>query len=146
MALMEYNKNPISLREGKVIVDGIEVADLVDAKFTFTPEVWTGKVVGEHTDSSRWLGYAVKGTITRRRSTNWLKLVIKKYLKNGATPEIKIQGIMNDKHSDYYAAHKNDTVTLVGVVLTGDLPLTALDSKGEVVDDKIAFNAKDVIL
>ena len=30
-------------------------------------------------------------------------------------------------------------------VLTGDIPLTALDSAGEVVDDAISFNAKDIV-
>ena len=29
MSLMQYNKNPISLREGKVFIDGIEVLDSI---------------------------------------------------------------------------------------------------------------------
>lgn len=142
---MEYNKNPISLREGKVFIDGVEVADSVACTIKFTPDVWTGKQLGERTNSSRWLGYNITGSITRRRSTNWLAEKIKEYRKSGATPEMKIQGIMNDENSDYYAAHGTDTVTCVGCVLTGDLPLTALDSGGEVVDDVIAFNAKDIV-
>ena len=56
-----------------------------------------------------------------------------------------IQGIMNDENSDYYKDNGNDTVTCVGCVLTGDIPLTALDSAGEVVDDAISFNAKDIV-
>lgn len=36
-------------------------------------------------------------------------------------------------------------ITLVGCVLTGDLPLTALDSNGDVVDDVVSFNAKDIV-
>lgn len=142
---MEYNKNPISLREGKVFIDGVEVADSVACTIKFTPDVWTGKQLGERTNSSRWLGYNITGSITRRRSTNWLAEKIKEYRNSGATPEMKIQGIMNDANSDYYAAHGTDTVTCVGCVLTGDLPLTALDSGGEVVDDVIAFNAKDIV-
>lgn len=142
---MEYNKNPISLREGKVFIDGVEVADSVACTIKFTPDVWTGKQLGERTNSSRWLGYNITGSITRRRSTNWLAVKIAEYRKSGATPEMKIQGIMNDENSDYYAAHGTDTVTCVGCVLTGNLPLTALDSGGEVVDDVIAFNAKDIV-
>lgn len=142
---MEYNKNPISLREGKVFIDGVEVLDSVKCEIKFTPDVWTGKQLGERTNSSRWLGYNITGSITRRRSTNWLAEKIKEYRASGATPELKIQGVMNDENSDYYAAHGTDTVTCVGCVLTGDLPLTALDSNGEVVDDVIAFNAKDIV-
>ena len=145
MALMEYNKNPISLREGKVFIDGVEVLDSVNCTINFTPDVWSGKQLGERSNSSRWLGYNITGTITRRRSTNWLESKIKEYLASGATPELKIQGIMNDENSDYHAAHGDNTITCVGCVLTGDLPLTRLDSAGEVVDDQISFNAKDIV-
>ena len=142
---MEYNKHPISLREGKIFIDGIEVADGVNATFKFTPDVWTGRQIGERSPSSRWLGFSITGTITRRRSNNWLKEKIKEYKASGATPEMKIQGINNDENSDYYAAHGTDTVTLVGCVLTGDLQLTVLDSEGQVLDDSINFNAKDLV-
>lgn len=142
---MEYNKNPISLREGKVFIDGVECLDGVNCNFKFTPDIWTGKQIGERSPSSRWLGYTITGTITRRRSNNWLKTKIKEYLASGATPELKIQGINDDANSDYYAAHGSDVVTLVGCVLTGDLPLTALDSEGQVVDDAINFSAKAMV-
>lgn len=142
---MEYNKNPISLREGKVYIDGVECLDGINCTIKFTPDIWSGKQLGERTNSSRWLGYNITGTITRRRSNNWLESKIKEYRKTGATPELKIQGIMNDENSDYFAAHGSNTVTCVGCVLTGDMPLTALDSSGEVVDDAINFNAKDIV-
>lgn len=103
------------------------------------------KAVHERSNSSRWLGFAITGTITRRRSNNWLKTKIKEYAASGATPELTIQGIMNDANSDYYAAHGSDVTTVVGCVLTGDLPLTALDSEGQVVDDAINFNGKDLV-
>lgn len=49
---------------------------------------------------------------------------------------------MEDKNSDYYKTYGTNTVTCVGCVLTGDLPLTMLDSGGQVVEDSISFNAK----
>lgn len=142
---MEYNKSPISLREGKVFIDGVECLDSVKCEIKFTPDVWSGKQLGEKSNSSRWLGYNITGSITRRRSTPWLAEAIKKYQATGQTPEFKIQGIMNDPASDYYAANGSYTVTAVGVVLTGDLPLTALDSSGDIVDDVISFSAKDIV-
>jgi hypothetical protein len=143
--LQEYNKSPISLREGKVFIDGVEVMDSVKCDIHFTPEVWFGKQLGEQTNSSRWLGYAITGSITRRRSTPWLKEIIKKYAATHRTPEFKIQGLMSDTNSDYYQDFGSDTVTAVGCVLTGDLSMTNLDSGGEIVDDVIAFNAKDIV-
>lgn len=142
---MEYNKSPISLREGKVFIDGVEVMDSVKCDIKFTPDVWKGKQLGERSNSSRWLGYNITGSITRRRSTKWLDEIIKEYIKNGATPEMTIQGIMSDENSDYYATNGSYVTTCVGCVLTGDLPLTALDSGGEVVDDAISFNAKSIV-
>ncbi len=142
---MEYNKSPISLREGKVFIDGIECMDSVKCEIKFTPETWSGRQLGERTPSTRWLGYSITGSITRRRSNNWLREKIKEYIASGATPELTIQGIMDDANSDYYAEFGTDTVTAVGCVLTGDLPLTALDSAGEIVDDVIAFSAKDIM-
>ena len=120
---MQYNKNPISLREGHAFIDGVEVLDSVKMTVNFTPETWTGRQLGEKTPSTRWIGAAITGNMTRRRTTNWLKT-----------------------NSDFYAAHGSDVLTCVGCVMTGDLPLTALDAESSgVVDDAIAFNIKDII-
>ena len=73
---MQYNKNPISIREGKVFIDGIEVMDSVACEIKFTPDTWSGKQLGEKTPSTRWLGYSIAGSITRRRSTPWLKEIV----------------------------------------------------------------------
>jgi hypothetical protein len=144
MSLMKYNKNPMSLREGKAFIDGVEVMDNIKFQIKFTPDVWTGRQLGERTPSSRWLGATITGTMTRRRSTPWLKEAIKQYMETKATPEFVIQGIMNDENSDYYADNGAETVTCLGCVLTGDLNLIDLDSSGNVVEDSIAFNIKDI--
>ena len=142
---MEYNQAPISLREGHVYLNGVEIADSIKCEIKFTPDVWSGRQLGELTPSSRWLGYSISGSITRRRSTKWLEGEIQKYKDSHETPEMTIQGIMDDKNSDYYKKCGTNTVTCVGCVLTGDLPLTLLDSGGDVVEDSISFNAKDIL-
>jgi len=143
--MKQYNKNPISLREGKVYIDGVEVMDSVKCEIKFKPDVWQGKQLGERSDSRRWLGFDITGVITRRRSNNFIKNVIKKYKTSGATPQFTIQGVMNDRGSDYYAKYGSDIVTVVGCVLTGEMPLTMLDSAGDVLDDVIRFGAKDIV-
>lgn len=143
---MVYNQSPISLREGHVFIDGVEVADSIKCEIIVTPDVWSGRSLGELTPNSRWLGYKVAGKITRRRSTVWLEEKIKVYQQTHETPEMTIQGIMDDRNSDYYKQYGSNTVTCVGCVLTGDLPLTMLDSGGDVVEDALSFNAKDVII
>ena len=141
-----YNKNPISVREGKVFLDGVEVMDSVAFNVKFTPDTWEGKLLGEKTPSSRWLGYKITGNITRRRSTPWLKEKIAEYIASGVTPEFKFQGINTDTNSDYYRENGSEVVTAVGVVLTGDIDLLKLDTNGDILDDALTFNAKDIIL
>ena len=133
------------MREGDVYRDGVERADGIKCVIKFAPDVWTGRQLGELTPSSRWLGYAITGTINRRRSSKWLEEKIAEYKESHETPEMTIQGIMEDKNSDYYKQYGTNTVTCVGCVLTGDLPLTMLDSGGEVVEDALSFNAKDIL-
>jgi len=142
---MDYNHAPISLREGHIYLDGVEIADSIKCEIKMTPDVWSGRQLGELTPSSRWLGYAVSGLITRRRSSMWLEEKIKEYKDSHETPEMTIQGVMDDKNSDYYKKFGSNIVTCVGCVLTGDLPLTMLDSGGNVVEDSVGFNAKDIV-
>jgi len=142
---MKGKVDPISLVEGKVFIDGYECMDSVEFEITFTPRVWTGRQLGDRTDSSRWLGHSYKGKIKRRRSTDWLKVVIDKYIRTGETPSFTIQGISNDGGSDYFRRHGPEIRTAIGCVFTGDIKLLHLDANGEVLEDDLPFNAKDVV-
>ena len=142
---MEYNRSPIMLTEGKIFIDGVECFDGVQCEIKFTPDVWTGRLLGETTPSSRWKGASITGTVTRRRSTPWLEDVVKKYMNDKVTPEFTIQGIMNDKNSDYYENYGDKTTTVVGCVITGDINLIKIDTNGDAFEDAINFNAKEVM-
>lgn len=143
--LLQYHKNPISLREGKIFINGLAIYDGVKCEIKFTPEVWEGKQLGDRSSSSRWLGYKITGNITRRRTTPWAEDAIQEYIRTGKTPEFVIQGISDDKGSEYYANYGSKTVTVAGVVLTGDISLLSLDAEGQVLDDNIGFNAKTIL-
>lgn len=142
---MDFNTRPISIRQGKIFIDGVEAADSVSATGTFTPDTWSGKQLGDYSNSTRWLGYNITVALSRHRSNPWIKEVIKKYQGNHKTPEITIQGIMNDGDSDFFDKYGNDVCTFVGCVPTGAMPLTALDSNGDIVTDSLTFNARDFI-
>lgn len=142
---MAVNKRRISLREGEVYLDGMKVLESVKLEMNFTPEVNESRVLKEKGLSRRWIGMDVTGTITEYRSTPWLRQAIKKYMDTGATPEFTLQGIQDDKNSDYYDEHGDIMVTALGVVLTGDLPLLNLDSEGDVMQDEIEFGAHDLV-
>ena len=135
------NKSPLSAREGKVYLDGTMVADSCKL---FTPKVWEGKCLGGKGTNRRWIGYDITGTVVEWKTTNMWKKKIQEYLKTGATPEFTIQGISEDKNSDYYDINKGDKVTAVGCVMTGDIPLMDLDTDGDVVKETVKFGAKDL--
>jgi len=140
-----YNERPINIRKGKAFIDGVEIMDSIKCEIRFTPDVWSGKLLGETTDSRRWIGATITGNITRRRSTPFCKEKVMTYIRSGKTPEMTIQGIINDENSDYYEKYGTDVVTCVGCVITGDIPLTSLDSKGQVIEDNVAFGAKNIV-
>lgn len=143
--LARYNKNPISARQGHAFIEGIEVMDGIKFEIKFTPEVGKSRTFNELSSSSRYLGYEITGTITRRRSTNFAQDLVKKYKETGVTPEFTIQGIVDDPGSDYYSDNGTDTVTAVGCVFTGDISLISIDTGGEFVDDVLTFNAKEIL-
>lgn len=141
-----YNKSPIALSEGKIFVEGVAIFYGVKCEIKFTPKVWEGAELGEHTSDSRWMGGKISGSITHRVATPWLKDMIQKYLEDGITPELTITGIMDDKGSDYYREFGSDTVTVLGCVPTGDIMLLALDASSDGVrEDTINFNAKAIV-
>ena len=142
---MGVNKRRISLREGAVYLDGMKILESVKLEMNYTPDVTETRVLKEKGLSRRWVGHDITGTITEYRSTPWVRQAIRRYLDTGATPEFTVQGIQDDRNSDYYESYGDIMVTALGTVLTGDLPLINLDSEGELMQDEIEFGAHDII-
>lgn len=138
------NSSPLSAREGKVYIDGVLVADSCKFKVAFKPDVWSGKQLSEPGTNRRWIGYDIEITIEEWKTTRRYRGMVDKYLKTGATPEFTIQGIQNDKNSDFYAENKSEKVTCVGCVPTGDINLIEMDTDGDVVKESITMGAKRV--
>lgn len=139
------DRDRMSLREGKAFIDGVEILDMLKLELFFSPEVVESRSVGQKGVSRRYIGHDITGSITEFKSTPWIKDIIKRYKSTGETPKFTLQGIQDDKNSDYGRTYGRDKVTVVGVVLTGDLPLLMLDSEGELVQNEIEFGAYDVM-
>lgn len=141
---MGENRKPLSLKEGHIYIDGIEVMDAAKLHIVYTPNVWAGKMLGDKGTNRRWLGRDITGTLDEYRTTPRFNNIVKKYEQDGITPELTIQGIRTDKDSDFYEVSGSESVTLTGVVLTGDINLIDLDTDGDVVKDSISFGAKNM--
>lgn len=142
---MAENMKPVSLAEGHIYINGIEVMDSVKLTIRFVPKVWSGTAVGKRGTNRRWINYDITGTLDEYKTTpRWTQLV-KQYLADGITPELTIQGTRTDKDSDYYAISGSETATVSGAVITGEIPLLDIDTDGEVVKDSIPFGAKNFV-
>ena len=139
------NKRPLSVRDGKVYLDGALVADACKFNAVFTPAVWSGKTLGEKGTNRRWTGYDITGTLDSWKTNNLYREKINEYIKSGDTPEFTLYGVNDDQNSDFFDQNGKDEVTLMGCVLTGDIPLMDLDTDGDVAKISIAFGAKDML-
>ncbi|MDD2979528.1 MAG: phage tail tube protein [Hespellia sp.] len=142
---MAENMKPVSLAEGHVYIDGIEVMDGVKCTFRFVPKVWSGTAIGKKGTNRRWINYDITGTLDEYKTTPRWTALVKKYLADGITPELTIQGTRTDKDSDYYEANGSESGTVTGCVITGEIPLLDIDTDGDVVKDSIAFGAKNFV-
>jgi hypothetical protein len=142
---MAVNKRRVSLREGSLFLNGTKILDAVKCEAVYTPEVAESRGLKEKGLSRRWIGHDITGTITEYSTTPWVHDAIKGYIKSGVTPEFTLQGIQDDKNSDYFDKNGKIKVTLKGVVLTGDLSLLNLDAEGELLQDEIEFGAHDMV-
>ena len=138
------NSSPLSAREGKVYIDGVLVADSCKFLVVFKPDRWSGEQLLEHGTNRRWIGYDIEGQISQWKTTRMYRTMIGKYLKEGITPEMTIQGIQTDKNSDFYLTNKSVKVTCTGCVPTGDINLIDMDTDGDVVKEEITFGAKKI--
>ena len=145
MANERVNTSPLYAREGKVYLDGVLIADRCKFLVVFKPDVWSGKQLSEQGTNRRWIGYDVEVTVEEWKTTKRYRGMINEYLKSGKTPELTLQGIQEDKNSDFYAANKAEEVTCVGCVPTGDITLIDMDTEGDVVKESIKFGAKRVV-
>jgi hypothetical protein len=140
------DRSPMSLREGKVLLNGEEIIDSLSCSINFTPDVQEHKRLGQRGKSRRWIGHDVSGTITKYKSTPRFKQAVSDYMKTGKTPTFTITGIQDDAASDYVQEYGADIVTVLGAVITGDIQLMNLDSEGELVTTELDFGASDVVL
>lgn len=145
MAGERVNRSPLSAREGNVYLDGVLIADACKFLVVFKPTVWSGKQLSERGTNRRWIGYDIEVTVEEWKTTRRYRGMIDEYLKSGKTPELTIQGIQDDKNSDFYDVNKSEKVTCIGCVPTDDINLIDMDTEGDVVKESIKFGAKDLV-
>lgn len=142
---MSENIKPLSLVEGKAYIDGIEVMDAAKMTIQFVPKVANYRIVGKKGTHRRWVGYDITGTLEEYKTTNRYEKIVKEYIANGKTPEFTFQGIRTDQDSDYFETVGSESVTVIGAVITSEIPLLNIDSDGELVKENITFGARDVV-
>lgn len=141
---MGENRHAISLRDGTVTIDGVEVMEASKMTVRFKPEVGSHKSLRDKGTNRRWIGRDIEVVVEEYRSTSWLLAKVKEYEENGTTPELAVQGQREDKDSDYYDEVGIETVTCTGCVITSDIPIFDLDTSGDFVKDSFTMGAKNI--
>lgn len=141
---MGENRHAISLRNGTVTIDNIQVMEASKLQIRYKPEVASYKSLRDKGTNRRWIGRDITGVIEEYRSTSWLLEKVKEYEEKGTTPELTIEGQRADTDSDYYGEVGIETVTVTGCVIDSEIPLMDLDTDGEFVKDSITFGAKNM--
>lgn len=141
---MGENRHAISLRDGTVTIDGVEVMEASKMTVRFKPEVGSYKALRDKGTNRRWIGRDIEVVVEEYRSTPWLLEKVKEYEANGTTPELAVQGQREDKDSDYYDVVGIETVTCTGCVITSDIPIFDLDTGGDFVKDAFTMGAKNI--
>lgn len=134
----------MSAREGRGFVNGKKVTSLLKLNAVFTPEITDKRTVGQKGTSSKVVGYAITGTITQFKATRWLRDAIKQYLTTGIFPQMDIQAVSDDSDSDFHNSFGEERIQLIGVQLTGDLPIIDIDAEGEEIQEEISFSASEI--
>ena len=61
---MGENRKPLSLKEGHIYIDGVEVMDAVKLTIVYTPNVWSGKMLGDKGTNRRGLAEILPEALT----------------------------------------------------------------------------------
>ena len=134
----------MSAREGRGFVNGNRVTSLIKLNAVFTPEITDKRVAGQRGTSAKVIGYAITGTITQFKATRWLRDAIKTYMTTGVFPQMDIQAVMDDADSDFFSTYGEERIQLIGVQLTGDLPVIDIDAEGEEIQEEVTFSAAEI--
>lgn len=136
---------PMALREGKVIIDGEVVMEAVKLDLMVSIATAEYKPIGGRNTNYKIIGYDCSGELTEFKTTPRWKNLFKEYDRSGIFPTLTITGIANDKNSDYFQKHGEDKTTIEGMVIDGDLPLTSIDTDGELNQTTISLKGGKII-
>ena len=137
---MNAKVNPQLKSEGKLFLDGEHCLSAKGINIKATLNNSTSKCLGDKSPSHRNVSYDLASTVTRYKVEPFGKKVILNYIEKGITPEFTIQAMNNDAGSDFFKQFGDDTVTVTGAVLSGDLSLIDLDaSSTDYVEETLNF-------
>lgn len=134
----------MSMKEGRAFVNGEKVTTLTKFNAVFAPEVSKKRVVGQKGFTSKVLGYDITGNIEQFKATRWIRSAIKSYFQTGVFPKFDVQAVMDDPDADFTDAYGEERIQLIGVQLTGDIPLIDVDAEGEEIKEAVSFTAEEV--
>jgi len=138
------NVKRMSAKEGRAFRGSEEITSLIKLEANMALETTSKRVMGQRGMTTKVIGYDITGTITQYKATTWIRDAIKEYTNTGVFPTFDIQAVLDDPDSDFVTSNGAERVQFIGVQMTGDLPLIAMDAEGEEIQEEISFSAAEV--
>ena len=134
-------KNAISGKEGRVFLDGEELAYIKTFEATIEKKKSELNIMGRRMSGHKTTGASGTGTATFYKVTSKFVRIVMEYVKNGEDPYFTFQSVLDDKGS----RRGVERVTLYDVNFDS-AKVAGLDVDAEALEEEVPFTFEDIDL
>ncbi|GLY12213.1 phage tail tube protein [Bacillus badius] len=131
--------NTISGKEGRLFLDGEEMAYVKSFEATLEKNKTEVPILGRRVTGHKTTGASGTGTLTVYKATSRFVRIMMNYVKNGEDPYFTFQEVLNDKSS----GRGTERVTLYDVNFDS-AKVAGLNAEGEVLEEELPFTFEDI--
>lgn len=131
--------NTISGKEGRLFLDGEEMAYVKSFEANIEKEKTEVKVLGRRMTGHKTVGASGAGTLTVYKVTSKFVRLMINYVKNGEDPYFTFQEVLDDKSS----GRGTERVTLFDVNFDS-AKVAGLNAEGEILEEELPFTFEGI--
>ncbi|RJS59146.1 phage tail tube protein [Bacillus sp. PK3_68] len=131
--------NTISGKEGRLFLDGEEMAYVKSFEANIEKEKTEVKVLGRRMTGHKTVGASGTGTLTVYKVTSKFVRLMINYVKTGEDPYFTFQEVLDDKSS----GRGTERVTIYDVNFDS-AKVAGLNAEGEILEEELPFTFEDI--
>ncbi len=134
-------QNTINGKEGRLFLDGVEMAHIKTVEATIEKEKAEVNIMGRRMQGHKTTGASGEGTLTFYKVTSQFIKIMMDYLHNGEDAYFTLQSVLDDKNS----GRGTERVTLFDVNISS-VSVMSLDVDAEALEEEVPFTFEDIDL